>query len=397
MHSSHEQFGQPGSAPRLDLKHRVAPMADAQIVAQLLRGASVWNRWKHSKANPYSRDKIDLTQANLEGVDLTGADLGNVDLRGAILRGALLGRTNFERGDLREANLRASDLIDADVSDARLDGADLSEANLHGAKLTRATLSDADFTHVQFSETSFTDVNLSAARNLDTCYHGGPSGIDVRTLAKSPNLPINFLRGCGLPDILIEYLPSLFSQAIQFYSCFISYSSKDELFAQRLHADLQNNGVRCWFAPHNIQGGKRVREQLDEAIRVFDRLLLILSDHSMQSEWVKTEIARALRREREEKRRVLFPVSLVGFEAVREWEFFDEDSGRDFAKDIRAYFIPDFSDWKNHDGYVKTFERLFARLKDGKGRAFVTLNATDVVWSSPSSWSSSASGSCFVV
>ena len=36
---------------------------------------------------------------------------------------------------------------------------------------------------------------------------------------------------------------------IEFYSCFISYSSKDEEFAKRLHADLQSNGVRCWFAP----------------------------------------------------------------------------------------------------------------------------------------------------
>jgi hypothetical protein len=49
----------------------------------------------------------------------------------------------------------------------------------------------------------------------------------------------------GLPDRLIEYLPSLFDQAIQFYSCFISYSSKDQDFADRIHADLQNNGVRC--------------------------------------------------------------------------------------------------------------------------------------------------------
>jgi len=33
---------------------------------------------------------------------------------------------------------------------------------------------------------------------------------------------------------------------------FISYSSKDQAFAERLHADLQNKGVRCWFAPHDL-------------------------------------------------------------------------------------------------------------------------------------------------
>jgi hypothetical protein len=39
----------------------------------------------------------------------------------------------------------------------------------------------------------------------------------------------------------------------------------------------------AWFAPHNIQGGKKIHEQIDEAIRVYDRLLLILSENSMSS------------------------------------------------------------------------------------------------------------------
>src|SRR6202035_3144656 len=78
---------------------------------------------------------------------------------------------------------------------------------------------------------------------------GATSTIDHRTLQKSGPLPFSFLRGVGLPDRLIDYLPSLLAQAIQHYSCFISYSTKDEEFARRLHADLQDKGVRCWFSP----------------------------------------------------------------------------------------------------------------------------------------------------
>ena len=52
------------------------------------------------------------------------------------------------------------------------------------------------------------------------------------------------MRGCGLPDSLIEYLPSFRGDAIRFYSCFVSYSSKDQEFAERLHADLQSKGVK---------------------------------------------------------------------------------------------------------------------------------------------------------
>ena len=132
-------------------------------------------------------------------------------------------------------------------------------------------------------------------------------------------MPLTFLRGCGLPDLLIDYLPSLLNQPIQYYSCFISYSSKDEDFAQRLHADLQNKGVRCWFAPEDIRGGRKLHEQIGEAIRLHEKLLLVLSEHSMNSEWVKTEIAKARQREVREKRQVLFPIRLVDFETIQQW------------------------------------------------------------------------------
>jgi hypothetical protein len=176
-------------------------------------------------------------------------------------------------------------------------------------------------------------------------------------------VPLPFLRGCGLPDVVIDYLPSLTQTAVQFYSCFISYSTKDQAFADRLYADLQNQGVRFWFAPHDIRGGKKIRDQIEEAIRVYNRLLLILSPHSMSSEWVKTEIANAREREIWEKRQTLFPISLVPFEKIREWKAFDADTGKDSAREIREYFIPDFSNWKDHDSYQQAFQRLLRDLR----------------------------------
>jgi hypothetical protein len=84
---------------------------------------------------------------------------------------------------------------------------------------------------------------------LETCRHVSPSTIDHRTLAKSGRFPLAFLRGCGQPEQLIEYLLSLLGGTIQFFSCFISYASKNHACTKRLHADLQNKGVRCWFTP----------------------------------------------------------------------------------------------------------------------------------------------------
>ena len=98
-------------------------------------------------------------------------------------------------------------------------------------------------------------------------------------------------------------------------------------------------------------------------MRLYDRLLLILSEHSMESEWVRTEIAKARKREVREKRRMLFPVRLVEFSTLAEWECFDADTGKDSAREIREYFIPDFSCSKEHDCYQKAFDRLVRDLK----------------------------------
>jgi hypothetical protein len=45
-----------------------------------------------------------------------------------------------------------------------------------------------------------------------------------------------------------------------------------------------------------------------------------------------------------EKRQVLFPIRLVPFEAIKQWKCFDGDTGKDMAREIREYFVPDLSD-----------------------------------------------------
>jgi uncharacterized protein YjbI with pentapeptide repeats len=331
-------------------------VADEEALKILEQGLEVWNKWRAASIGVALEP--DLRDANLINADLMRANLTYANLSRAVLITAFL-----HGADLRGARLTEADLSGADLSGANLSGADFFGADLSGANLSGAYLRGADLSGADLKETSFGDTNLREVRGLDSCSHRGPSTLDHRTLSRSGRLPLEFLRGCGLPDKLIEYLPSLLNEAIQFYSCFISYSTEDQPFAERLHADLQNKGVRCWFAPHHIQAGKKIHEQIDEAIRVYDRLLLVLSPESMASEWVRTEIAKARKREVKEQRRMLFPVRLVDFGALRDWECFDGDTGKDSAREIREYFIPDFSQWKNHDSYQAAFDRLLRDLK----------------------------------
>ena len=59
---------------------------------------------------------------------------------------------------------------------------------------------------------------------------------------------------------------------------------------------------------------------------------------------------------------MLLPVSLEPFSALKEWECFDADTGRDSAKELREYFVPDFYDWRNPDSYQATLGRLLRDL-----------------------------------
>lgn len=125
--------------------------------------------------------------------------------------------------------------------------------------------------------------------------------------------------------------------------------------ARRLYADLQSHNVRCWFAPEDLKWSERIRSGIAEAIRLHDKLLLILVKSSVASGWIEHEIKAALAKERKEKRIVLFPVHVD--RAVFESPF-------DWATEIRHECnIGDFTRWKNHYYYDKAFSRLLRDMK----------------------------------
>ena len=240
--------------------------------------------------------------------------------------------------------------------------ADLRKANLRKAVLRNAVLRGASLDNSIFGEafvwdTAFINIDLSQVRGLESVLHKGPSTIGIDTIYKSKGkIPDSFLRGCGVPEDFIKLIPSLVSQPFQFYSCFISYSSHDDDFARRLHADLRESKVGVWFAPEDMKIGDKIRDRLDQTIRMHDKLLLILSRDSIESDWVEKEVETAFEKERRNPgKTVLFPIMLD--DAVM-------DTDKAWAADIRrTRHIGDFRDWKNHDSYKKNFDRLMRDLK----------------------------------
>ena len=333
-------------------------MANEEHLKILRQGVEVWNQWREE--NPEIRpdlSKADLSEADLSGADLFRANLSEALLFRANLFWANLTGANLFRANLSRANLSRALLSQVSLFGANLTGADLSKAFLHGANLAGAFLNGTNFSKANVGLlTTFAYVDLSAVRGLETVIHDGPSSIGIDTIFRSKgNIPEIFLRRAGVPDSFIEYMASLVGKPFQFYSCFISYSSKDQAFAERLHNDLQREGVRCWFAPEDMKIGDRIRPTIDQSIQLYDKLLLMLSEHSIDSDWVEKEVETAFEEERKRKKTVLFPVRLDS--AVM-------DTDQAWAADIRrTRHIGDFTNWKDHDAYQKAFDRLLRDLK----------------------------------
>jgi len=361
-------------------------MANPLHVAKAMEGRTAWERWRDdnpelvidlSGAELKGQDfcnanlsRVNFNDADLSQTDLWEADLSEASLCGAIfqeadLRKASLVRSNLTGIDLRWAKLSQADLsgsvlrnallVGANLRNARLAGAELAGADLCFADLTMAHLRNADVTGAKLGWTILADSDLHGANGLSRCQHVGPSSVGIDTFFRSGAIPETFLRGCGVPDSFTTFASSLVIQPVQFYSCFISYSSKDVYFAERLHADLQAKGVRCWFAPEALRVGDKLRCRIDESIRIHDKLLLVLSEHSILSSWVEDEVESALARERKERRPKLFPIRLDDsiMQTDVAWA----------AHILQKRHIGNFSGWKDHDKYRRAIERLLSDLK----------------------------------
>lgn len=327
-------------------------MANEEHIAVLQQGVKVWNQWR--EANPAVRP--DLMDASLNKLNLSEINFRDTDLRGAYLSETTLNLADLSHADLRVASLHGTHLYRTRLANANLLGANLNRTDFNSTELAKA-----NFTIAKTRYTVFSDVDLSKVIGLDTVRHQTGSSVDVQTIYRSGgNIPEVFLRGAGVPETFITFMKSLTNQAIDFYSCFISHSSKDQEFAERLFADLQNNSVRCWYAPHHMEIGAPILNEIDSAIRVHDKLLLILSENSVGSRWVEHEVLSATTKEFQQERdiRTLFPIRLD--DAVM-------DTNVQWARNLKeTRHIADFTGWKDHDRYKVAFDRL---LRDLKGKS----------------------------
>jgi hypothetical protein len=361
-------------------------LAKDEHLAQLTLGVESWNEWvrlqrvQEQGTNRHSGTRhegkrigassfwADLSGAHLSGWDLnqgkpgaysTGIDLLGVDLRDADLSGTNLAWAELTGATLSGADCREATLNSARLHGANLSGADLSGANIAGTDLLMVNLRGANLTGANLYETVFSDTDLTDVVGLDACRHSGPCTLDHRTLFGYQALLPTFLRGCGLPESLIADIDglrqALREDPLQFYSCFISCSSSDREFAERLHGDLRATGIPCWIYFEDLGTGEDQWGAIYTAFMGHDKLLLICSVASVESGWVEDEVAAAFAEGHKRGETVLFPIRIddVVLETEEPWA----------ARIRNRLHIGDFTQWRDRNAYEKALERLLGDLR----------------------------------
>jgi hypothetical protein len=207
----------------------------------------------------------------------------------------------------------------ADFSHAELNGATLNHCQLQNAKFTKAFIAaefdssdirGADFGGSHILASSFFNVDVSAAKNMNSASYHSDCRIDYQTIKLSQNVPTPLLAACGVAHFHIPYIDAISKNSAKHPSCFISYSVKDDKFIQRFRNELANNGIRSWFAPRDLPFGASTRDVIESQIRSHDRLIVVLSKSSLQSQWVQFEVETALEIERKKKKEIIIPVCI---------------------------------------------------------------------------------------
>lgn len=342
-------------------------MANPQHLEILTQGVTAWNKWRQE--NPEERP-------DLVGVDLSDSatltDDGHLlDPQPERIRIGLSWGVNFNEADLTGADFSGTDLSGAHVNNANLSNAMLlltrfRYTELSGARLEGATLGNTFFLYV----------DLSKAQGLVDVRHIDPSEITLSTISRSKGgIPEAFLRGCGLTDADIEFTklanPELTNDEInqiayriveyratgpiQISPVFISYSSKDREFVDKIDASLKTEGIRFWRDVHDVVAG-RLETQIDGAVRRNPTFLLVLSERSVESDWVEHEIRTARKLEKELKRDVICPIALD-----QSWK--DSRWPRWLREQIMEYAILDFSKWREEESFGRQFKKLVDGLQ----------------------------------
>lgn len=119
-------------------------------------------------------------------------------------------------------------------------------------------------------------------------------------------------------------------------SVFLSHSSIDKPFVEKLAKDLMRVGINVWFDKWTINVGDSLTWRIEEGLQENDYLGIVLSPEALESEWVKSELSAAWCRQMTSRKIIVLPImyrncSLPLLLADRKYADFRTDYNQGFA------------------------------------------------------------------
>lgn len=130
---------------------------------------------------------------------------------------------------------------------------------------------------------------------------------------------------------------------------FISHSTRDKPFVRKLAADLVANGVKVWLDEQRILVGDSIPEKIAQGLADSDFFLIVVSQNSVDSPWVKKELNSALVHEIERRKVAVLPIKLddanmpnsINDKLYANFTGSYEDGLRDLLRSIKAREVTD--------------------------------------------------------
>jgi hypothetical protein len=273
----------------------------------IAKGHEYWNQWREDHPGV----RVDLTGLYMKETELGLYNLSGANLRGASLRRAWLDHANLKDADLRgahlsEAKLIEADLTGADLREAQMNGAFLNGANLTGADLSGALLREVDFSDAILGKTIFGNTDLRVARHLAKARCESPVSIGIDTLELSRwHVPVELLHASRTSPRVVSAIAEWADRANEFHSCFLSHSSLDADTVRELDYRLRFDGVHSFYSPVDIAPGAAWKEELNERLKEAGRILVVVTEHSIESAGVRDEMEFALDLPADQHRKII--------------------------------------------------------------------------------------------
>lgn len=363
--------------PKTELDLEKADLAEANLSHANLR------RSKLAGANLSSASLIraslgfaDLTGVNLSFARMQESDVVAASLISANLHLSALSNANLTGANLSLADLRACHLDNALLRESNLMDSDMTDASLIGASLRSANLCRTRLSGTQFGQTVLSNVDLRLPIGVDLVNHLRPSEINNSTIQRLEGQITadveSFLRGCGYDRWEIEHMrlydPALTAEQISEHlttkvfpartpgafflgGVFISYAHDDWGSVKKLYEQLRGRDITTYLDRHDFTAGS-LEKNISRAIRINDQVIVVLSRHSLKSDWVWHEIASTLEKENDIGKDVLFPIR------IDEECWKDQRNKERLMSYVKERVILDFSD-------PATFEENLNKLITG--------------------------------